>query len=315
MRKFILCWLLFSLGVLLANEEIIVPSGGKVVSLVTIDEYPPFSFRLDNLRKAKKEREIIAPDEHASNLQGYSWDLVRASFHAVGYTIILRAMPWDLAVSFAQGGETLDDINSLSRKRGSDYRIHLNVGNDSYLVINDTSGIKSGKNYTQLLFPAEKSASTQNFVFSDEAVAQSKVAAYALKKSPLTNSAPANLTGANIGFLKGCDYGNLREQYADAKILDVDDATIGFNYLRSGRLNVLFGYDAVFDHDLRANKLEHLYKKIPTTTVIEEFLCGVKDAPNIAEILKDFSQGMKFITENGTYEKIQKKWKIGISEE
>ncbi|SLM30320.1 ABC-type amino acid transport/signal transduction systems, periplasmic component/domain [Desulfamplus magnetovallimortis] len=82
-----------------------VYSSEKIVKVATLDEYPPYCFP----QKSKKGfNEIIPPGVDSANLQGYSWDVLRESFHAMGYTINLSIYPWKRAVYETSTG--MDDI-------------------------------------------------------------------------------------------------------------------------------------------------------------------------------------------------------------
>ncbi len=64
----------------------------KSVSLATLTDFAPYCFRKDTATQLL--RESIPPGEDSAQLQGYSWDVVRRSFHEVGYTIELYVVPW-----------------------------------------------------------------------------------------------------------------------------------------------------------------------------------------------------------------------------
>lgn len=67
----------------------------KFVKLATLPDFPPFSFVIENY---DFDAEIIPPDDDSNRLIGSSWDIVRESFHAMGYTIQLEIMPWKRAL-------------------------------------------------------------------------------------------------------------------------------------------------------------------------------------------------------------------------
>ncbi len=59
----------------------------KVVALATFTNFIPFCF---NRQPAVEiPGETIPPGSDSRQLQGYSWDVVRESYHAMGYTIRL----------------------------------------------------------------------------------------------------------------------------------------------------------------------------------------------------------------------------------
>lgn len=72
-----------------------VYSSEKIVKLATLPDFPPFSFVIENY---DMDAEIIIPGEDSNWLTGSSWDIVRESFHAMGYTIQLEIMPWKRAL-------------------------------------------------------------------------------------------------------------------------------------------------------------------------------------------------------------------------
>ncbi|MGK5093827.1 transporter substrate-binding domain-containing protein [Deltaproteobacteria bacterium TL4] len=78
-------------------------SAEKIIKLTTLDDYPPFCFR-DEVA-SKKLKRIIPPGEDAITFKGYSWDVVRESYHAVGYTIHLILAPWARAMLFVESGD------------------------------------------------------------------------------------------------------------------------------------------------------------------------------------------------------------------
>jgi len=84
-----------------------VPAGlcgaEKVVALATLTNFVPFCF---NREKAVDiSGEMIPPGSDSLQLQGYSWDVVRESYHAMGYTIRLYVVPWERAVHYLKTGK------------------------------------------------------------------------------------------------------------------------------------------------------------------------------------------------------------------
>ncbi|MBF0376281.1 MAG: transporter substrate-binding domain-containing protein [Desulfamplus sp.] len=67
----------------------------KIVSVATLDDYSPYCFPKSSKKSFK---ELIPPGSDSVNLQGYSWDILRESFHIQGYTIRLTVYPWKRAV-------------------------------------------------------------------------------------------------------------------------------------------------------------------------------------------------------------------------
>ena len=68
----------------------------KIASIATLPGYSPFCFYTD---QANEETwQTVKPGHDTPLFQGYSWDVVRASFQAVGYTLRLRIVPWARAM-------------------------------------------------------------------------------------------------------------------------------------------------------------------------------------------------------------------------
>lgn len=77
----------------------------KIVNVTTLDDYSPYCFPKSDKKSFK---ELIPPGSDSANLQGYSWDVLRESFHAAGYTIKLSVYPWKRAEYETKSG--LEDI-------------------------------------------------------------------------------------------------------------------------------------------------------------------------------------------------------------
>ncbi|MBF0468110.1 MAG: transporter substrate-binding domain-containing protein [Desulfamplus sp.] len=77
----------------------------KIVNVATLDDYSPYCFSKSD---KKSSGESIPPGSDSANLQGYSWDILRESFHAEGYTIKLSVYPWKRAVYDTEAG--IEDV-------------------------------------------------------------------------------------------------------------------------------------------------------------------------------------------------------------
>jgi polar amino acid transport system substrate-binding protein len=78
-------------------------SESKTVTLATLTDFAPYCFRIES--SAQITRETIPPGSDSAQLQGYSWDVVRESFHEVGYTIVLYVVPWARAMHYLNNGK------------------------------------------------------------------------------------------------------------------------------------------------------------------------------------------------------------------
>lgn len=78
-------------------------SAGQSLSATTLHEYPPYCFLKKNPRD--KVIETIPPGADSDRLRGYSWEIFRESFHAMGYTITLAVYPWSRAMHVTRQGQ------------------------------------------------------------------------------------------------------------------------------------------------------------------------------------------------------------------
>lgn len=76
----------------------------KRVRVATLGDYPPYCFYKEGV--APRSIEIVPPGSDAVSFQGYSWDILRESFHTRGYTIELLITPWIRAMASVREGET-----------------------------------------------------------------------------------------------------------------------------------------------------------------------------------------------------------------
>lgn len=89
--------LLFALPAGLSGEET------RKVTLATLTDFAPYCF--------PKENAVFIPVEHippgydSLQLQGYSWDVVRESFHAMDYIIRLLVVPWERGTHYLVKGK------------------------------------------------------------------------------------------------------------------------------------------------------------------------------------------------------------------
>jgi polar amino acid transport system substrate-binding protein len=92
--------------ILLLLIILLVPShmfaAEKTVALATLTDFKPFCFRKPHSTEILEE--VIPPGSDSSQLQGYSWEVVRRSFHEMGYTIRLFVVPWERALHYLNIG-------------------------------------------------------------------------------------------------------------------------------------------------------------------------------------------------------------------
>lgn len=111
--KVIVAIFILSLGTLsYANE--------KIVKVTTLKDYAPFCM----VDKKFKSKQVIPVGKDAIGFKGYSWDILRESFHASGYTIQLNITSWARAMKLYKAGK--EDIlfptgDNKERRKTFDY--------------------------------------------------------------------------------------------------------------------------------------------------------------------------------------------------
>jgi ABC-type amino acid transport substrate-binding protein len=93
----------------------------KLVTLATLTDFAPFCFPKEG--SAQLDRELIPPGSDSTQLQGYSWDVVRRSFHEVGYTIQLHIVPWERVMHYLKTGK-VDAIFPANRTEAREKLFH-----------------------------------------------------------------------------------------------------------------------------------------------------------------------------------------------
>ncbi len=78
-------------------------AGENMVRVATLTDFPPYCFDKENAPDLVEES--IPPGTDSSRLQGYAWDVVRESFHASGYTIVLQVVPWSRGMHYVETGK------------------------------------------------------------------------------------------------------------------------------------------------------------------------------------------------------------------
>ncbi|WP_299787289.1 ABC transporter substrate-binding protein [uncultured Shewanella sp.] len=73
----------------------------KLISVATLNDYAPFCFAAEG----SKSNQFIPVGQDAVGFSGYSWDVFRASFHKMGYSIHLSVTPWARALNALQQGK------------------------------------------------------------------------------------------------------------------------------------------------------------------------------------------------------------------
>ncbi|RTR39127.1 amino acid ABC transporter substrate-binding protein [Shewanella canadensis] len=73
----------------------------KLIRVATLSDYAPFCIATED----SKSNQFIPVGQDAVGFSGYSWDVFRASFHRMGYSIHLSITPWARALHSLQSGK------------------------------------------------------------------------------------------------------------------------------------------------------------------------------------------------------------------
>jgi polar amino acid transport system substrate-binding protein len=94
----------------------------KIVTLATLTDFGPYCFKKENSIEIAEE--TLPPGVDSAQLQGYSWDVVRRSFHEVGYTIKLFIVPWERAMHYLKIAK-VDAIFPANRTESREKLFHF----------------------------------------------------------------------------------------------------------------------------------------------------------------------------------------------
>lgn len=95
-------------------------ANNKIVRLSISVNYSPFSFQKHSEKSIIAE--VISPGSDSKILQGYSWEVVRESFHNRGYTIHLTVAPWARAMMYMENQDVdLLFPTAYTKKRAQKY--------------------------------------------------------------------------------------------------------------------------------------------------------------------------------------------------
>lgn len=72
----------------------------QVITVGTLEDYAPFCQKIQD----REPDGIFPPHTDSKGFEGYSWDVLRESYHEMGYTIKLIVTPWARAMKNLQDG-------------------------------------------------------------------------------------------------------------------------------------------------------------------------------------------------------------------
>ncbi|WP_409522785.1 substrate-binding periplasmic protein [Nitrincola sp. MINF-07-Sa-05] len=105
-----------------------------IVSVATLTDYPPLIFNKPDA--TGKVEELIPPGQDSSSLQGYSWDILRESYHSQGYTIQIYVAPWTRAFEMARS-DSVDILfpTGYNEDRAEYFHYSVNPINEASFII------------------------------------------------------------------------------------------------------------------------------------------------------------------------------------
>ncbi len=245
-------------------------SYGKKVRITTLTNYKPFCFHKPG---TKGINDIIPSGKTASFFDGMAWEILKESYHAMGYTIELSVVPWKRAL----------------------YRIDKGDSDITFPAVKTTDREKI------YYFSRELSYPPNHFLI------------YVLKNSKMRWNGLKSLNGKVVGSMRGFSYGKKWEEYSkagNAKIISYDKISTGFLLLDKMRYDAIVGYEHSFEYSLKQLSIRDKYKSLPPFGDSKSFLMGKKSL-KIKELLEVFDKGKKKIRGNGKLKKILLKWGFG----
>lgn len=259
-------FILIGIMVLLASGNGLAQDN-KTVSVITLPDYAPYTMKKNDSTDRGVEK--IAPGEDSKVLGGYSWDIVRESFHSVGWTVELKTAPWKRAMNLFKKGKF--DVLWPTGK------------NTKRLKIFDYS---------------DEPINKANFVIYVKADSN-------LQWDGL-QTLKGKTIGTRRGFTYGNKWNEHKESF---KIHETDKTITGFKLLKAVRIDGFAGYDINWDYALKQSGMDaSLFKKLPPFGQTTEHAVCLKTNERSKEILNTFDKGKKNIIKDGTFEQISQKW-------
>ncbi len=239
----------------------------KNVTVTTLVDFAPYCYKKGDT--VEKLKEVIPPGSDSSQLQGYSWDVVRESFHEMGYTITLLIAPWARAMSYTKKGKADVIFPAIKTKEREKIFYYSKEAVDETNIV--------------VYFPENSKLDMKNGFDS--------------------------LNGIRIGTVRGWAYGKKWEANQGIIKEPTDTVIQGFQMLDRNRVSGVVGYENAFDHKLKTEGILNKYSKSAAVDHVADYLIGKKDDAKIVNIVKDFDKGKKKIILNGEFDKINKTWK------
>ncbi|MBU3954712.1 MAG: transporter substrate-binding domain-containing protein [Proteobacteria bacterium] len=239
----------------------------KTVTITTLVDFAPYCFKKKNA--IDHLQETIPPGSDSSQLQGYSWDVVRESFHEMGYTIFLMITPWTRGMGYVQKGTADVIFPAIKTRKREEIFLYSNA------VVDETNIVV--------------------YVSANSDVDMQK--------------GLASLQGCRISQVRGWAYGKKWEADQGIIKDSTDTILQGFKMLDRKNVFGVVGYENAFDCKLKTEGIIDKYKKSPPIDHVADYLMGKKNHGPAVRIVSDFDAGKKKIMDNGKLETINTKWK------
>jgi polar amino acid transport system substrate-binding protein len=256
-----------TLFVLLALSINPAAANEREVHVVTLTDYPPFGFHADDANR--RTTYVVPPGEDAEGFQGYSWDVLRESFHSQGYTVRLRIVPWARAMHELQ----YDDIHLL-------YPAGRTPEREAYMTYSD------------------EPVNEVDF----------RIYARTNSDLPERWNGLRSLSGLRIGVARGWNFGSEWDETDAFEKQNLDGIEQGFAMLDQQRIDGFAGYEVVWDYQISELGLDGNYVKLPPFDTAREYVTAYTGHAAGEEMVEIFERGRRQIEENGTLDRINASW-------
>ncbi len=245
-------------------------SYAESVKVTTLTNYEPFCFHKKGEEGVVDE---VSPGKEATFFEGMAWDILKESYHAMGYTVHLTVVSWKGAMSLMDNGKA-DVIFRAVKTHEREEKYH---------------------------FSQELSYPPNHFLV------------YAPQKTSIVWNGIESLDTRVVGIIRGFSYGKKWEGYIKTGKVELSSYTEvkqGFLQLERGRLDAFVGYELSYDYMLKQWGWAHRFKRFPPFDESRSFLMGRK-TPQVKQLLGVFDEGKRKIRENGMLKQIMTKWGFG----
>lgn len=241
-----------------------IQAGEKYVSITTLSDYAPYTFIEGN----GTVNGVFPPGTNPESFKGYSWDILRESFHVMGRTIKLDVFSWPRAMSYLLN-QKIDVL------------------------------FPTGKNAERekIFYYSNEKVNTANFLIYVKK-------GHSINWSGL-DSLKGLKIGEIRSFNYGDEWNRMKGEVSITKFGTIKQ---GFRMLESGRIDGFIGYEFNWDYLLNKWGWDKKFSKLPVFGSTGEYLVVMKTNPQGKDILREFDQGLRELKRNGKFLEIQKKW-------